>query len=73
VVILHLGRSSTWAKKNVLAVILTTSTHYPFPLPEGEQNQSYAARGLVNKYLDSIRMTDRFLLTIMEGFKKARA
>lgn len=61
---------SLGAKKQLLAGILTTSTHFPFPLPEGEKYEKYIDNELVNKYLNSIRKTDEFLRDLMRGFMK---
>jgi len=58
------------AKKQFLTAILTTSTHFPFPLPEGEPYREYITDELVNKYLNSIRKTDDFLREIMAGFER---
>ena len=58
------------AKKQLLAGILTTSTHFPFPLPEGEEYEKYIDNELVNKYLNSIRKTDEFLREMMMGFRR---
>lgn len=58
------------AKKQLLAGILTTSTHFPFPLPEGENYRGYVDNELVNKYLNSIRMTDAFLRDLIGGFEE---
>jgi Sulfatase len=62
--------STLGAKKQILAGILTTSTHYPFPLPEGEEYREYITNEIANQYLNSIRMTDGFLRNIIEGFKE---
>lgn len=56
-------------KKQVLAGILTTSTHFPFPLPDGEGYIRYVTDDIVNKYLNSIRKTDEFLRSIITGFE----
>ena len=58
------------AKKQFLAGILTTSTHYPFPFPEGETRQEYVDNDLLNKYLNSIHMTDGFLEKLIRGFEE---
>jgi len=60
---------SLGAKKQVLAGILTTSTHFPFPLPEGEEYERYVDNELVNKYLNTIRKTDEFLRKVVHGFR----
>jgi hypothetical protein len=61
---------SLGAKKQLLAGILTTSTHFPFPLPNGEEYRKYITNELVNKYLNSIRKTDDFLREMMAGFEE---
>jgi Sulfatase len=58
------------AKKQLLGGILTTSTHFPFPLPEGESYREYIDNELVNQYLNSIRMTDGFLRDLIGGFEE---
>jgi len=58
------------SKKQLLAGVLTTSTHYPFPLPDGEQSQEYVTNEVLNNYLNSIRMTDGLLKKIIGGFEE---
>ena len=66
----HWVDSTLRDKKQLLAGILTTSTHFPFLLPEGEEYREYVTNDLANKYLNTIRMTDAFLRDIIEGFKE---
>lgn len=57
------------AKKQVLAGILTTSTHFPFPLPDGEHYRPYVKEDIVNRYLNSIRKADDWLRDVVTGFE----
>jgi hypothetical protein len=61
--------TSLGAKKQIIAGILTTSTHFPFPLPDGEEYVKYIKDDTVNKYLNSIRKTDEFLERLVGGFR----
>ena len=66
----HWVDSTLGDKKQLLAGILTASTHFPFELPESEEYRDYVTNDIVNRYLNSIRLTDLFLRDIMEGFKE---
>ena len=48
---------------------LTTGTHFPWDPPFGYESQPYTNDGELNKYLNSIRVTDTFLENIVKIFK----
>jgi Sulfatase len=57
-------------ERQLLAGILTTSTHYPFPVPAGQRPVNYVTNELVNRYLNSVRGMDGFLKDLMNGFEE---
>lgn len=58
------------SQKQLFAGVLTTSTHYPFPVPEEGYTLEYVTDEVVNNYLNSIRRTDRLLMDIVGGFEE---
>ena len=48
---------------------LTTGTHFPWDPPLGYGAQPYTNNGELNKYLNSIRVSDTFIENIVEVFK----
>lgn len=57
----------------LMTSLLLTGTHEPFPMPRNEPNyRRYVGDERANKYLNTIRLTDTILKTIVNGFKSRK-
>ena len=55
--------------KPFLAAYLTSVTHYPYMVPDGYEQESFAEDEDLNRYLNAIRLQDSFLESLFEQYE----
>ena len=55
--------------KPFLAAYLTAVTHYPYLVPESYEQENFAGDEDLNRYLNAVRLQDKFLESLFEQYK----